>query len=240
MNYSLKDVKLIRLASIPWGCLLLNGISFPFLTHKGLSVSEVFFIQSVLAFSIVITQVPSGLFTDKFGIKKALVLAGIFKGIGGIMAWAMEGFVPMMIAWFFIGLANSFYSGTNVSVIYRSYLSQGKKTDFISNIYQWGNFSFYISIFLGSWIAKYSMELAALINGLVACTPALIFSFISNDSRFKEINRETNKKQKTKKSIILLLLILKVFFLFRRIKGWFCFYFLYLECLILLLANLQI
>ncbi|WP_338803009.1 MFS transporter [Xenorhabdus griffiniae] len=136
MIYSLKDVKLIRLASIPWGCLLLNGISFPFLTHKGLSVSEVFFIQSVLAFSIVITQVPSGLFTDKFGNKKALVLAGIFKGIGGIMAWAMEGFVPMMIAWFFIGLANSFYSGTNVSVIYRSSLAQGKKTDFVSNIYR--------------------------------------------------------------------------------------------------------
>ncbi|MBU2706700.1 MFS transporter [Zooshikella marina] len=201
MVYSPRDVKLIRLASIPWGFLLLNGITFPFLIYKGLSVSEVFIIQSVLSLSVVVTEVPSGLFTDKFGNKTALIVAGMFKGIGGMMVWAMEGFWPMIIAWIFIGLANSFYSGTNMSVIYRSSLKQEKKTVFVSDIYQWGNFSFYIAIFLGAWISKYSIDLAALINGIVACTPALIFAFISRDSRFT-IEQKDNKDNKDKEDSI--------------------------------------
>ncbi|NPE52178.1 MFS transporter [Dickeya dadantii] len=193
MVYSIKDVNLIRLVSIPWGFLLLNGITFPFLIHKGLSVSEVFMIQSILAFSMVVAEVPSGLFTDRFGNKSALLLAGLFKGIGGMMAWALDGFFAMAITWIFIGLANSFYSGTNLSVIYRSSLNQERKTGIFSDIYQWGNCSFYLAIFLGAWISKYSIEIAALINGLVACTPVVIFSFISKDSRFEVVKKEVNK-----------------------------------------------
>ena len=57
-----------------WLALVIIPVIVPFFESKGLSLAEVYYLQAIFAFVVVVFEVPSGYFADVFGRKNALVV----------------------------------------------------------------------------------------------------------------------------------------------------------------------
>lgn len=69
-----KNLLFYTLYKVLTSIALTRGIFLLFLTHKGLSVSEVALYSIVLNISITIFEIPTGYFGDKFGKRNSLML----------------------------------------------------------------------------------------------------------------------------------------------------------------------
>ena len=72
--YKSKNLLFYTLYTVLTSIALTRGIFLLFLTHKGLSVSEVALYSIVLNISITIFEIPTGYFGDKFGKRNSLML----------------------------------------------------------------------------------------------------------------------------------------------------------------------
>ena len=83
-------------------------------------MQEVFELQSIFSFFVLIFELPSGYIADLIGRKYSLVLASLFHGIGFTIMpfadtyWSLVGFEII------IALGVSLFSGTDISIIYDS------------------------------------------------------------------------------------------------------------------------
>ena len=50
--------------------LFVNSILLPLIVNYGLSDSDYFFLNSIFLFILVLSEIPTGIFSDKFGAKK--------------------------------------------------------------------------------------------------------------------------------------------------------------------------
>ena len=73
---------------------------------------------SIVTISSALLEIPTGIFSDKIGRRKTIILgaasavvASIFYAIGG-------SFLFLAIGSFFLGLCRSFYSGNNDALLY--------------------------------------------------------------------------------------------------------------------------
>ena len=67
--------------AISW-FLLIMPIIIIFFQENNLSLSEIMILPAVYSFTIVLFEIPSGLFSDKFGRKKSIIISTFFKFIG--------------------------------------------------------------------------------------------------------------------------------------------------------------
>jgi MFS family permease len=115
-----KNISKVFVFNSSWMFLIILPIMVPYLRSKGLSMQEVFELQSVFSFFVLIFELPSGYIADLIGRKYSLVLASFFHGLGfAIMPfadtyWSLVGFEILLA----IGV--SLFSGTDISIIYDS------------------------------------------------------------------------------------------------------------------------
>src|SRR3990167_5470141 len=94
------------------------AISVFYFKAKGLSMGDILLLESVYALVVVLMEVPSGIFSDLIGKKKALYLANILRLVSHI------GFVFGSDFYFFIlvhityGLAQTLFSGTDSALLH--------------------------------------------------------------------------------------------------------------------------
>lgn len=155
-----------------WSFLLIQAVLLPYFQTRGLSVAEVFKIQSVFALSLLLLDVPTGYFSDIFGRRRTLIAASVFKGLGGTVLVLGRGFGGMLAAYVLIGVANSFLSGTDVSMLYESHaLIDGDKPA-AARLRARQYFITYGSVtaaaLLGAALSARSLPLAAAVNAAFA------------------------------------------------------------------------
>ncbi|MFA5843064.1 MAG: MFS transporter [Candidatus Gracilibacteria bacterium] len=132
-----------------------------FWQNNGLSLTEVMILQSLFAIMAMILEIPTGYFSDIYGRKKTLVMAGICFFLGISTYSVSHNFQQFLIAEAFFALGVALYSGTLSAFVY----------DTLQDLHQekcykkiWGNVLFSgmmalaISNILGGFIAAIDLR----------------------------------------------------------------------------------
>lgn len=135
-------------------------------------------IYSVFSISTSVFEIPTGIFSDKIGRKKTLIL-GALAGVLCVTCYAIGGtFWMLVVGAIFAGLQDSFFSGNNDSLIYDSLGETNEQASFATHL---GKINSMFQVGLGL-----SALLAALLAGIslslvfwVSVIPQIIVLVIS-------------------------------------------------------------
>jgi MFS family permease len=90
-------------------------------------------VASILAagnITLVLCEVPTGWFADRFGHRASLILGSTLQIVGMLWCWLGEGVAGLTIACVLVALADAFRSGADQALIYRSCVALGREEDF--------------------------------------------------------------------------------------------------------------
>ncbi len=109
--------------------LFLASIIVPFYSSLGLSMNEIMWTESIFALTLLILEVPSGYFADRFGRKLSLVFGIFFKFFGVLILACSYSFWSICVAQIVWGLAVGFISGANEALLFETLDLLGKKDE---------------------------------------------------------------------------------------------------------------
>ena len=101
-------------------------VAVPFFQSKGLSMQEVFSLQALFGFVVLITEVPSGYVADVIGRRNTLVVGSLFAGLGHTCLLGAEGFWSLALFEALLGISHSLVSGADLALLYDSELALGR------------------------------------------------------------------------------------------------------------------
>ncbi|BDX39619.1 MFS transporter [Tenuifilaceae bacterium CYCD] len=132
-----------------------------FYQSNGLSIKQVFILQSIYSLSIVLLEIPSGYFADVLGRKNSLI-AGAILGFAGYSIYSISaGFIGFMIAEIILGFGQSMISGADSALLYDSLLDDGKQDNYLKlegRMTSIGNFAEATAGIIGGLLAAYSLR----------------------------------------------------------------------------------
>ena len=89
-----------------------------FLLSRGLNLTEILTLESVLALGIMLWEVPSSVLADRWGRKKLIVLARLLDLVSMIPMFWVRGFLPFAALYALSGLAIASQSGAMEAYLY--------------------------------------------------------------------------------------------------------------------------
>nr|WP_295901939.1 MFS transporter [uncultured Bdellovibrio sp.] len=93
------------------GRMFVGATSVTYLLHSGLSLSQIAFLKSVQAMTVLLGEVPTGVLADSMGHKKSLLASSLFAVLGFALYYWGEGFNFFVIAEILTALSLCFWSG---------------------------------------------------------------------------------------------------------------------------------
>ena len=109
--------------------LVIMPVAVPFFQSKGLSMQEVFSLQALFGFVVLVTEVPSGYLADLLGRKNTLVIGAIVARLGHSALLAAEGFWTLAIFEICLGISHSLISGADLALLYDTELALGQSEE---------------------------------------------------------------------------------------------------------------
>lgn len=141
--------------------MLVMPIAVLFYGENGLSIKEMFILQSIFSVAIVVLEVPSGYIADVLGYKKTLI-AGAVMGFLGYSIYSISyGFIGFMIAEIVLGIGHSLISGADSALLYDSLLDSNKQNEYLKfegRMLSAGNFSESVAGICGGLLAAASIR----------------------------------------------------------------------------------
>lgn len=160
----------IYLLNFFWMFLVAIPIIVPYWQSLGLTMQEIYSLQAVFAFQVVIYEVPSGYLSDLLGRKKTLVTASLFNGIAVFILASSQSFWGFVVFETFAAIAISLLSGSDIALLYDS-LEESNEKEAVS------------SSFLGKrvFFSQLGETLAAILAGFLVSislkTPLIVYAF---------------------------------------------------------------
>ena len=108
------------------GLIFYGAISTVYRQARGLSMAEIFLIESVSWILMLLLEVPWGWFADRFGYKRTLVIANFVFFASKIVFFAAASFPMFLFERVLLSVALSGLSGCDVTLLY---LSKAPETD---------------------------------------------------------------------------------------------------------------
>lgn len=180
--------------------IVFGAIIVPFFTELNLNLFQIFLIESAFALTVLITEIPSGYFADKFGRKKSILLGTISGFIGMLIYSFSSSFEFFVLSEILIGIACSFISGSDSAIIYDS-LKELKKENIYKKIEGKKEAIRTTSIA----IAALTSSLAAIYSIRIAFYITTITAFISIIFALRLIETKRNEKQVANEKFFLIL-----------------------------------
>lgn len=78
------------------------------------------FLESIMIFSFIIFEIPSGAFSDLIGKKKTLSISFLFMALGSFVMAIAQNYIYLLISVILLSVASASYSGTIESIAYQS------------------------------------------------------------------------------------------------------------------------
>ncbi|MCB0327744.1 MAG: MFS transporter [Bdellovibrionales bacterium] len=129
--------------------------------NERVALAEVFILQALYYFFVVIFEVPSGYFSDRYGRKLTLIIACIAFVISHGIFYLSHQFWTLLLAQVGLAIGFSFYSGTNHSLLYDSLTYLGREEEFglrEQSANSIGLFCRSLACILGGLVAMYGLE----------------------------------------------------------------------------------
>jgi len=182
-EFQLKNnIRVLYAFSFCWLALVIIPVVVPFFASKGLSVADVFVLQSIFALSVVVFEVPSGYLADIIGRRNALILGSVFHGVGFTLLCFADSFLGLAVFEVTVGIGMSLLSGSDLSLLYDTQLalkqSPGEKTRGIANMRAVKAISEGLASLLASVLILWSFDAVVYANALIAWMPFLLSFFL--------------------------------------------------------------
>jgi MFS family permease len=129
MNYQ-RNINNYTLYRFFYGMLIIGPVLTPYFRLKGLSYTEIMWLQSIAALSHVIFEMPTGVIADKVSRRLSLMLAGMCIGVAMIIYILTHSFYAFAIAEALFGLGLTFGSGADSALLYESLQRLGRENEY--------------------------------------------------------------------------------------------------------------
>ncbi|MGB0887997.1 MAG: MFS transporter, partial [Vicingaceae bacterium] len=152
--------KLYVIKASKW-LMLFMPIIWLFYEENGLTIADLFIIQSIYSVAIAVIEIPSGYVADIVGRKNAMVI-GMFLGFIGMVIYSISyGFDGFLAAALCLGVGQSFISGSDTALMYDSLLALNRSKDFIKlegRTISMGNLAEAFAFIAGGLLAEISLR----------------------------------------------------------------------------------
>ena len=98
--------------------MIIVPVIVPFFMSKGLSLAEIFYLQTVYAATIVLLEAPSGYIADVFGRRMALLIGSLAHGLGYLYLNVVDDFSQLILFEITVGIGGSLLSGADLALLY--------------------------------------------------------------------------------------------------------------------------
>jgi MFS family permease len=129
MSYE-RNIQNYTLYRFFYGMLIIGPVITPYFRWKGLSYTEIMWLQSIAALSVVIFEVPTGVVADKISRRLSLLCAGLCLGIALTIYIQTQSFYAFAFAEALFGLGLTFGSGADSALLYESLHRLGREDEY--------------------------------------------------------------------------------------------------------------
>ncbi len=170
----------LAIATVATGFSFYVPVSALFLTSRGLSLGDIFLLESVLLASILVAEIPSGLIADKVDRRWIIFLGFVFNAVAEVIFATGQCFGVFVVSFVLSGFGIAMLTGVQDSYIYDSL---GEEADKIS-VGVWGHLS---SLELGAGVvgaiggglmAAHDISLPAIVSAFFALFAAIAAVFL--------------------------------------------------------------
>jgi MFS family permease len=141
--------------------MLFMPIIWLFYEENGLTIADLFIIQSIYSITIALIEIPSGYVADVLGRKNSMIIGSFFGMLGMIVYSFSFGFEGFLIAALCLGIGQSFISGSDTAIMYDSLLQLNRTKDFIKlegRTISMGNLAEAFAFIIGGLLAEISLR----------------------------------------------------------------------------------
>ena len=132
-----------------------------FYEENGLSIADLFIIQSIYSVAIAVIEIPSGYVADVLGRKNSMII-GMFLGFVGMVIYSLSyGFEGFLMAALFLGIGQSFISGSDTALMFDSLVQLNRSKEFIKlegRTISMGNLAEAFAFIVGGLLAEISLR----------------------------------------------------------------------------------
>lgn len=175
-----QNIKKIFWLNSFWMLMIIMPILVPYFQGLGLTMKDIFQLQSIFSFLILVFEIPSGYLSDLVGRKYTLVIGSLMHGIGYTIFPFADGFWTLVIAEIFLAIGASLFSGTDISLLYDS-IDKDDKTKKNSGTKLVGELLFYkqsgeaiAAIICSIVLIFYTLKAPVYLQSIAAWVPLLI------------------------------------------------------------------
>ncbi|WP_432409726.1 MFS transporter [Wukongibacter sp. M2B1] len=172
---------------------------------RGLSMSQIFLIESISWILIIALEVPWGWFSDRFGYKKTLVFVNALFFASKIVFYMSNSFVLFLLERILLSIVLAGLSGCDTALIYSS-IKEDEVQSVFGRYSAWGTAGFLFASILSSFIVEISLDYTALFTIFPYALAAILTLFLVEvkvDNREKPKFKESFKQAFSDKTIII-------------------------------------
>ena len=117
--------------SIVYNALFMIPVIVLFFQENGLTLHQIFLLQSIFSLALMIFEIPTGYLSDRWGRKNTIVSGSIFGVIGIVVYACSSGFWGFFTAEILLALLVSFHSGTKDAMLYDTLLEINRAGEYL-------------------------------------------------------------------------------------------------------------
>ena len=178
--WSSKSLTPMALAMIAAGFDFYVPVSAFFLESRGLSLTDIFMLESVLVASILVAEIPAGIIGDRFDRRRLVCTGFVFNAIAEILFATGTNFSIYALSFVMSGLSIAMLTGVQDAYIYDSL---GDDAD-AKAVGAWGHLSALMltagvtGSVVGSALGSVDISLPALLSAAMAVVAAVCVAFL--------------------------------------------------------------
>jgi MFS family permease len=196
MNRYKHNLRILPVLSATIGLSFGSAIVLPFFQANGLSVGQALWLQSVFSIAVVLSQVPTGYFADRFGRVRSIQAGQLFCGVGFLAYPFGHDFLTFAVAEVLIAIGAAFVFGASGALLFGSLKASGRydAAGYRSYLSRMDSFAFLMTAIgapLGSILAgRAGLRLPLFIDGCIAVA-GFVLSLWLVESPAEETAEET-------------------------------------------------
>lgn len=101
-----------------------------FFKENGLSMKEILLLQAIFSVAVILLEVPTGHFADRFSRKISILIGGVLATIGYALYASSYTFLGFLSAEIILGVGLCFVSGADSAMLYETLLERGEESEY--------------------------------------------------------------------------------------------------------------
>ncbi len=148
--------------------------------HIGLDYQQIFLTQAIFSLTLILLELPGGIFADIMGRRLSLICGSFCYLVGGSCFVFWQTFSGFSVAEGILAAGYAFFSGSDSALLYESAKESNQLEQYLhqeSQVHAYARFGESISGITGGFIATLNIVLLAILAALTAI-PLIILSFL--------------------------------------------------------------